>query len=704
MMNPGFALAFAAACLSALLAIIAALRKQRSLATWCFSAGMLVFAIESSLVGIGFLADSAANVAFWQTLVLLAKSLVPGIWLCFSVVYARTNYQEFLARSRFLLIAAFLIPLCLLEAFYTPLFDSVSYGASIHGWQLKFASGATVLNTLVLISTVLILMNLERTFRSAVGTTRWRIKFLVLGLGVIFGARIYTRSQALLFSGYNLPQLNIETAALLVGDTMMGIAYFRKGLSEIDVYPSRAILQGSITLLLAGGYLLIVGVLAQLVAHFGGAAAFPLAALLVLLSTALLAVLLLSERTRQGLRLFVSRHFKRPRHDFRQIWAQFTRSISAVLDETSLCNRASRLISEAFNALSVSIWLFDNAHDQLTRASSTAGQGGEDDSPKTLSANGLKSAPVNRLSRPFDLEKTREKWAGILKEIVPRRFRTGGNRICIPLLSGEQWLGVIILADRVNGLGYTVEEMDLLKCIGDQVAASLLNLRLTNEAMEKKELEAFQAITAFFIHDLKNAASTLGLMLQNLPTHFDDPVFRQDALRGIGSAADRINNLVQRLNSLRDELQLAPASLDFNLLVTSALKSLDGTLNAEVITHLNPVPPIRGDREKLESVIINLLLNARDAVGAAGHIILETSQCEDCVTFSISDNGCGMTPEFVASSLFRPFRTTKKKGLGIGIFQARMIIEAHGGNIRVKSVPGVGTTFQLNLPLKSKAK
>ena len=106
------------------------------------------------------------------------------------------------------------------------------------------------------------------------------------------------------------------------------------------------------------------------------------------------------------------------------------------------------------------------------------------------------------------------------------QFRTGGSPICVPLIGGESWLGVIVLADRVRGLGYSAEEMDLLKCIGEQVAATLLKLRLTEEIMERKELEAFQTMSAFLIHDLKNAASTLGLMLENLPAHFDNPAFR----------------------------------------------------------------------------------------------------------------------------------------------------------------------------------
>ena len=98
-------------------------------------------------------------------------------------------------------------------------------------------------------------------------------------------------------------------------------------------------------------------------------------------------------------------------------------------------------------------------------------------------------------------------------------------------------------------------------------------------------------------------------------------------------------------------------------------------------------------------MINNLLLNARDAVGSNGEVTIQTAKDDEWVVISVADNGCGMTPEFVRSSLFRPFQTTKKKGLGIGMFQSKMIVEAHHGRILVKSEPAVGTTFRIMLPL-----
>jgi len=261
-------------------------------------------------------------------------------------------------------------------------------------------------------------------------------------------------------------------------------------------------------------------------------------------------------------------------------------------------------------------------------------------------------------------------------------------------------MGVAILADRVGGVPYTLEEFDLLKCIGDQVAVGLLNLQLTDEITYGKELEAFQAMSAFFVHDLKNAASTLSLTLKNLPLHFDDPIFRQDMLRGIGETAERINQLISRLTALR-RLELNLADVDLNSVVDDAVNGMNGALNVSVVRDFHLQPKVRLDRDQFGSVINNLLLNARDAVGSEGEVRIQTDADEQWAIVSVADNGCGMTPEFVRSSLFRPFQTTKKKGLGIGMFQSKMIVEAHHGRILVKSEPTVGTTFRIMLPLSA---
>src|SRR5207253_2429032 len=117
---------------------------------------------------------------------------------------------------------------------------------------------------------------------------------------------------------------------------------------------------------------------------------------------------------------------------------------------------------------------------------------------------------------------------------------------------------------------YSIQEFDLLKSVSDQAAASLFNLQLAQRLSQAKQLEAFQSMSTFFVHDLKNTASTLSLMLENLPVHFNDPVFRADALRGITNTVTHITELIGRLRLLRETLALETVESDLNELVQDA--------------------------------------------------------------------------------------------------------------------------------------
>jgi putative PEP-CTERM system histidine kinase len=290
-----------------------------------------------------------------------------------------------------------------------------------------------------------------------------------------------------------------------------------------------------------------------------------------------------------------------------------------------------------------------------------------------------------------------------LLKLSATTFPNGGNRWCVPLRTGKQSLGALVLADRVNGADYTLEELHLLSCIADQVTSVLLNLRLSNEVARAREMEAFRTMSAFFVHDLKNAATSLNLMLKNLPVHFDDPLFREDALRGIGNTARRIDETIARLTALRQRPAFNLVEADLNLLVSEVVDRMDEMSQVELTKEFQPLPPIQVDSEQIRSVVANLVLNARDALGPSGRIDIRTEHLGGTVVFSVSDNGCGMSAEFLKDSLFRPFQSTKKKGLGIGMFQSRMIVEAHGGNIRVESEMGKGSKFRVSLPVKDVA-
>ena len=124
-----------------------------------------------------------------------------------------------------------------------------------------------------------------------------------------------------------------------------------------------------------------------------------------------------------------------------------------------------------------------------------------------------------------------------------------------------------------------------------------------------------------------------------------------------------------------------------------------GNPGIELAKELQPLPKVLLDPEQIQHVITNLLLNARDAIGQRGQVRVETSCHNGWAVLTVSDDGCGMTPEFLRQSLFRPFQTTKKDGTGIGMFQCKIIVEAHRGRIEVESEPGKGTSIRVFLPL-----
>ncbi|MDQ5980709.1 MAG: hypothetical protein QG602_3686, partial [Verrucomicrobiota bacterium] len=507
-----------------------------------------------------------------------------------------------------------------------------------------------------------------------------------------------TTSQHLLFRSLDPRWDVLNAGALLVGLALLVRSLLRTGRFRLDIHPSHSVLHGSMTVVLVGVYLLLVGVLARIVSTLGGDSSFTLKSLIVLLLLVLLGILLQSDRLRMYLGRFVSRHFQRPEHDYRTVWRKFTEGTASRVEPAEYNRAVVKLVAEIFQSLSVSLWVVDERQEFLRLGASTSL---DERQVATIQPSAPESAAILGYLRehpaPADFEKESGTWAEVLRRCHPDEFHKGGTRVCVPVLSGREVLALLVLGDRVGGTAFTLQDLDLLKSIGDQVASGLLNVRLSQRLLQAREHEAFQTMATFFVHDLKNAASTLNLMLQNLPDHFDDPEFRQDALRGVGKTVTHINHLISRLTQLRSELKIAAADADLNETVRGVLASFASDKDFQIEPTLGAIPALRLDRDQFSKVVTNLILNAREA--GATRLTLTTRPAGAWAVLETADNGGGIPPEFLSRSLFRPFQSTKKNGLGIGMFQSKMIIEAHGGRITVESAVGQGTTFRIFLPL-----
>ncbi len=696
-------LSFIAALFSLFLAGFILYRDWRSFVHRVLALGMGALAVEAFLIGFSLRADSSSEVLYWQRLRFISAAFIPGIWLLFSMAFGRSDYREYIGRWKWTLIAVLALPLSMVTIFRQAFFWGEPLQTPSGDWLLRINWAGYFFHLAFLIGAVFILMNLERTLRASTGRIRWQIKFMVLGVGGFFGARIYLVSQALLFSSLDMNLLIINVFALLAAGVLILRSLPRVRLLNVDFYLSSSFLFNSFAVLLVGVYLIAVGVLAKLTSYFDAGQSIPFGAFLVFLALLGLLIFLLSDRLRRRLKIFVSRHFQRPLYDYRKEWESFTQKTTSVLEIKDLCAVVVKMVSQTLEVLSVTIWLMDEAKESLELGGSTVFSETQLAKGSHIKKGIMELIKLMRREKlPFDYDYWPENWMKEKDGSEGDLFQQARVRHCLPLMVGEKFLGVMTLGDKVGRDSFSIEDFDLLKTIADQTAAALLNLKLSGDLREMKEMEAFRTISAFMVHDLKNLASTLSLTMQNLPLHFENPEFRKDAVRITQQSLTKINNICAGLSTLSQKIELKKAKADPNALVQSTISVLNSRCKTSILYNPQPVVKILFDTEQIQKVLTNLILNASDAIKEGGEVCVGTRQSDGWVEVSVSDNGCGMSKEFMERSLFRPFKTTKKQGMGIGLFQSKMIVEAHGGRIEVESEENVGTTFRVMLPIDGK--
>jgi len=238
---------------------------------------------------------------------------------------------------------------------------------------------------------------------------------------------------------------------------------------------------------------------------------------------------------------------------------------------------------------------------------------------------------------------------------------------------------------------------DSANMISDQ-----LREQLAHEA-EAHQFQSFIKLSALLTHDLKNAIEALSLTVSNMERHFDNAEFRADAMKSLTGATDKLRALVARLsnpvNTLSGEFKM-PRPTDLVPMIKRVLKHTAEPLSGihEIDARLPTTLFALADAERIEKVIENLVLNAIEAMeGRNGRLTIAAGEGEGKAFFTVTDTGSGMSPDFMQHQLFRPFATTKARGVGLGLYTCREVVRASGGTIEVNSVEGSGTTFRVVL-------
>ncbi|MBC7619522.1 MAG: PEP-CTERM system histidine kinase PrsK [Candidatus Saccharibacteria bacterium] len=541
---------------------------------------------------------------------------------------------------------------------------------------------------------VLALVLLEQIYRNVTEDSRWNIKPLSLGLAGLFLFDLYLYSQAVLFKRLDGDALTIRGSvhALMVLLLLLSTTRRREWMSGIRISQKAAF--HSAALLVAGAYLIFISAVGYYVRYFGGEWGRALQVGLVFSALIALMVLAVSGSFRAKLRVLVGKHFFRYRYDYREEWLKFTQTLSGNNAPQDMGQQVIRALADMLDSPGGGLWMKSTSEPLFCQTAhwNLAVTAAKEEADSSFCQFLVKSGWVINLEEYRSFSKrygdlTLPLWLQDLTQAW----------LILPLTAGGELIGFVVLARARTNIEVNWEVNDLLKTAGRQAASYLAQMRATEALLEVRKFDAFNRMSAFVVHDLKNIVTQLSLMLKNAKRLHANPEFQQDMLMTVENSLDRMRQLMLQLREGATPPGTA-VGVDLGAIVqriSSAAsrrgRALEVSLADRVVT--------RGHEERLERIIGHIVQNAFDATEAAGRVWITLDRFNGQARVEIGDNGHGMSEEFVQERLFKPFQTTKQAGMGIGAYESFQYVQELGGKILVNSVLKKGTMVTLLLPL-----
>lgn len=621
---------------------------------------------------------------FWKRGSLIFESLLPFLWLAYALFFSRQGgFQKLSVFSRVALILALSFPPIAVLApqenfFFSPDFPREKL-IFLGNFGFFFYIG-------LLLLFIFALANMERSLLALPSLEKWRAKFEIIGAGVILVSFILYYSQGLLYRTINMGLMPEKSAALLIGCGMIFFSFFRRGgLSGLHI--SQDMAARSVVVLVIGIYFLSLGLAGEAMRYLGTSSQKTFMGLLAILLGAALSIVLLSGTAKRKFKVYLHKNFYRHKYDYRDQWLRFTQTITAKNSPEELGTAILAFFCETFAANSAALFLLKEEKNAFYCLSSLE-----------MDTSGYAFSLNNSLVRYLADGKWVFRSADNNPEIgeEDRYFLSHhGVTYMAPLLFKEKLEGFIILGPQVNPEEIvTYEDYDLMKVLAHQAGSVLIGQRLSKELSAQRAMATIGKFSAFVIHDLKNLVSVLDMTATNAKDFIDDPDFQTDLLGTLSGSVEKMKILIARLKDLQERRALAKKPCD----LLDIVKDCGKTLKTHGLKISGESALVEVDAAELHKVILNLTMNGIEAGSEKTPVTIKVGKNSEAF-LHITDQGCGMTREFIDQCLFQPFLSTKKGGFGIGLYQCRNIVEAHGGRIEVQSEEGKGSVFSVYLPL-----
>ncbi len=561
----------------------------------------------------------------------------------------------------------------------------------------NWSPNATYVGSQLILLTIATLLNVEQLYRNV--TSVQLVKILCISLTLMFGYDLYYFSQKLVQPQLHNAFLQFRAILAILGSVFLGIAVLTLPTElnrPVKLSFSRPIVFYTTSLSLAAVVLGAISLAGYYVSNFSGD--WGTIAYSVILAAAITSLLVTftSKGIRDKLAVLINKHLFSHKYDYRTEWLNLIDRLSQPISSDSVDRQALNAVASIFKSEGGALWLKkgkilfptyqENIQLNIVEAI-------EPDNSAFIQAL-EKSEWVFFPDSPDEegsLSQNNERlpdWALQIENLW----------LILPLLNESSLIGFMALT-HPEGMEDTLdwEDLDLLKTVGKQVANYLQRRNQVEQLAEARQFEAFNKLSAYVMHDLKNLIAQQSLVVKNAEKHKDNPAFVEDTIQTIHGSVSRMNNLLRKLQHNE------PASvsiLSLHNVILEAVKRCNRSQPEPTIRESAPSIKVKGDQESLTMVFVHIIQNAQDATPSNGFIDISVIENQGNAIIQIEDNGKGMAPEFVRDRLFKPFETTKSgKGMGIGVYQARDYIQNISGSLSVDSTLDEGTCFTITLPV-----
>ena len=541
------------------------------------------------------------------------------------------------------------------------------------------------------------LMLVEQLYRNATLDLHWTIKFLCLGLGALFTIDFIVYSKSLLFVRLDSLLWNSRGFINAMIVPLLAISILRLQISNaLRITPSRKIIFHTTVLLGSGLYLILMSLAGFYIRDYGGNWGEIAQLIFIFLAVLLLLILFISGKVRALLKVYLNKHFFHYRYDYRDEWIKLSKTISQLNSINELSGFIINTLSELADSSGGGLWLKNEQSDFYFAEECNLGF----IPPQLIKSD---QSLIKFLTKKqwiidfFEFFNSPELYEGV--DLSQWHAQQNNISLIIPLFRKNELVAFVVLTKAKVPRQLIWEDHDLLKTVGLQLTNALALSHVSDALSRSRQFEAYNRLSAYLVHDLKNLVAQVSLIVKNAEKHRYNPEFIDDSIATLENVVNKIEHLLGQLkkgqikNDNKTTINLSEIIRDVAIQQAGNKPTLQLSASQEKIEVL-------GEKEKITAILGHLVQNAQEATPDHGFVRMELSKNEQQAIIKVIDNGCGMDNKFIAERLFKPFDTTKgNAGMGIGVYEARDYIVKHAGSCDVESLVGAGTTFTIKLPL-----